>query len=105
MASSTMAVTTAVTTIRRPTARCVAASRCLVFARNGTRATWGPMPISRSRSSLTTSSASTTAKFIANLTFNQAFWCPPFSFVSPFVASVSSFNLRSWAKRCKSELA
>src|ERR1700733_6876473 len=26
------------------------------------------------------------------------FLCPPFSFVSPFVASASSFNLRSWPK-------
>jgi len=55
--------------IRRPTARCVSASRCLVFSRNGTRATLGPIPISRSRSSLTTSPASITAKFIAKLAF------------------------------------
>src|ERR1700741_282521 len=66
-----MAVITAVTTIRRPTDRCVSASRSLVFSRNGTRATLGPMPTSRSRSSLTTSTASITAKFIAKLAFGQ----------------------------------
>src|SRR5208337_4070908 len=70
--NSTMAVTTAVRTIRRPTARCVSASRCLVFSRNGTRATLGPMPISRSRSSLTTSPVSITAKFIEKLAFATA---------------------------------
>ena len=37
-ANRTRAVTTAVTTIRRPTARCVSASKCFVFSRKGTSA-------------------------------------------------------------------
>ena len=57
-ANRTRAVTTAVTTIRRPTARCVSASKCLVFSRKGTSAIFGPIPISKSRSSLVTSSKS-----------------------------------------------
>ena len=65
-ANRTSAVTTAVTTIRRPMARCVSASKCLVFSRNGTSAILGPIPISKSRRSFVTSSKSMTEKFNVN---------------------------------------
>ena len=61
-ANRTSAVTTAVTTICRPTARCVAASKCFVFSRNGTSAIFGPIPISKSRRSFVTSSKLITEK-------------------------------------------
>jgi len=63
-ANRTSAVTTAVTTIRRPTARCVSASKFLVFSRNGTSAILGPIPISKSRRSFATSAESITEKFM-----------------------------------------
>ena len=55
---------TAILTIRRPTARCVSASKCLVFSRNGTSAIFGPMPMSKSRTSFATSSRLITEKSI-----------------------------------------
>ena len=63
-ANRTSAVTTAVATIRRPTARCVSASKFLVFSRNGTSAILGPIPISKSSRSFATSSKSITEKSI-----------------------------------------
>ncbi len=51
-ANRTSAVTTAVTTIRRPTARCVSELNCFVFSRNGTSAILGPIPISKSKKEL-----------------------------------------------------
>src|SRR5215207_5716258 len=70
VANRIIAVTTAVQTIRRPTARCVFASKCLVFSRNGTKAILGPMPISRSRSSFVTNSTSITEKSIQSPLFS-----------------------------------
>ena len=65
VANRMTAVTTAVTTIRRPMARCVSESKCLVFSRNGTNAILGPIPMSKSRRSFTITSVS--EKSIAKL--------------------------------------